>query len=103
VPTAPPSIETQVRGLVHAVCRWEGCARAWAAVRERSQCPRGSGILMDLAGTRSLGACATVKAHHLPGGGARAAAVLAADAAFAHVLAEHSTPRSCPGYRLPAG
>jgi deoxyribonuclease V len=34
--------------------------------------------------------CATVDVHYLPGGGARAAPVLAADAAFAQVLAEHT-------------
>ena len=34
--------------------------------------------------------CAAVDVHYLPAGGARAAAVLAADAAFAHVLAERT-------------
>ena len=44
--------------------------------------------------------CAAVDVHYLSTGGARAAAVLAADAAFAHVLAEHTAvvPR-VPPYR----
>ena len=36
------------------------------------------------------GMCAAVDVHYLSTGGARAAAVLAADAAFAHVLAERT-------------
>jgi deoxyribonuclease V len=42
--------------------------------------------------------CAAVYVHYLRTGGARAAAVLAADAAFAHVLAERTTvvPRVPP-------
>ncbi len=44
--------------------------------------------------------CAAVDVHYLRTGGARAAAVLAAAAAFAHVLAEHAAvvPR-VPAYR----
>jgi deoxyinosine 3'endonuclease (endonuclease V) len=44
--------------------------------------------------------CAAVDVHYLKTGGARAAAVLAADAAFAHVLAERTAvvPR-VPPYR----
>ena len=44
--------------------------------------------------------CAAVDVHYLRTGGARAAAVLAAAAAFAHVLAEHTAvvPR-VPAYR----
>jgi len=37
-----------------------------------------------------LGVCAAVDVHYLRTGGAQAAAVLAADAAFAHVLAERT-------------
>ena len=37
-----------------------------------------------------FGVCAAVDVHYLSTGGARAAAVLAADAAFAHVLAERT-------------
>ncbi len=42
--------------------------------------------------------CAAVDVHYLPAGGAQAAAVLAADAAFAHVLAERTAavPRVAP-------
>ena len=42
--------------------------------------------------------CAAVDVHYLSTGGARAAAVLAADAAFAHVLAERTAvlPRVAP-------
>ena len=44
------------------------------------------------------GVCAAVDVHYLGTGGARAAAVLAADAAFARVLAERTTlvPRAAP-------
>ena len=44
------------------------------------------------------GVCAVVDVHYLPAGGARAAAVLAADATFAHVLAERTAtaPRVAP-------
>jgi deoxyribonuclease V len=46
------------------------------------------------------GMCAAVDVHYPSSGGARAAAVLAADAAFAHVLAERTAvvPR-VPPYR----
>ena len=42
--------------------------------------------------------CAAVDVHYLPAGGARAAAVLAADATFAHLLAERTAvvPRVTP-------
>jgi len=45
-----------------------------------------------------FGVCAAVDVHYLSTGGARAAAVLAADAAFAHVLAERTAviPRVPP-------
>jgi hypothetical protein len=46
------------------------------------------------------GACAAVYVHYLSNGGARAAAVLAADAAFVHVLAER-TALVPPGSALP--
>jgi deoxyribonuclease V len=44
------------------------------------------------------GVCAAVDVHYLPTGGARAAAVLAADGLFAHVLAERTAvlPRVAP-------
>ena len=47
------------------------------------------------------GVCAAVDVHYLSSGGARAAAVLAADAAFAHVLAERTVlvPRVVAPYR----
>ena len=41
-------------------------------------------------GRPDRGVCAAVDVHYLSTGGARAAAVLAADAAFAHVLAERT-------------
>jgi hypothetical protein len=45
---------------------------------------------MDTGGRPDCGVCAAVDVHYLSTGGARAAAVLAADAAFAHVLAERT-------------
>ena len=42
---------------------------------------------METGGRPEFGVCAAVDVHYLRTGGARAAAVLAADAAFAHVLA----------------
>ena len=45
---------------------------------------------METGGRPDRGVCAAVDVHYLRTGGARAAAVLAADAAFAHVLAEHT-------------
>jgi deoxyribonuclease V len=45
---------------------------------------------VDSGGHPDFGLCAAVDVHYLPAGGARAAAVLAADAVFAHVLAEHT-------------
>jgi deoxyinosine 3'endonuclease (endonuclease V) len=52
----------------------------------------GSGILKDMkaGGRPDCGGRAAVDVHYLSTGGARAAAVLAADAAFAHVLAERT-------------
>ena len=59
----------------------------------------GSGILKTWkpASARTT-ACAALDVHYLSTGGARAAAVLAADAAFAHVLAERTAlvPRAAP-------
>jgi deoxyribonuclease V len=46
--------------------------------------------VMRTGGRPQGGVCAAVDVHYLSTGGARAAAVLAADAAFAHVLAEHT-------------
>ena len=53
---------------------------------------------METGGCLEFGVCAAVDVHYLSTGGARAAAVLAADAAFAHVLAEHTAvvPRVAP-------
>jgi len=45
---------------------------------------------METGGRPDCGVCAAVDVHYLRTGGARAAAVLAADAAFAHVLAERT-------------
>jgi deoxyribonuclease V len=55
---------------------------------------------MESGGRPEFGVCAAVDVHYLSTGGARAAAVLAADAAFAHVLAERTAlvPR-LPPYR----
>jgi deoxyribonuclease V len=53
---------------------------------------------MDTGGRPDCGVCAAVDVHYLSTGGARAAAVLAADAAFAQVLAERTAvvPRVAP-------
>jgi deoxyribonuclease V len=53
---------------------------------------------VDSGGHPDFGLCAAVDVHYLRTGGARAAAVLAADAVFAHVLAEHTAtvPRVAP-------
>ena len=55
---------------------------------------------MESGGRPEFGLCAAVDVHYPRTGGARAAAVLAADAAFAHVLAERTAlvPR-VPPYR----
>jgi len=53
---------------------------------------------METDGRPEFGVCAAVDVHYLRTGGARAAAVLTADAAFAHVLAERTAV--LPGYRL---
>jgi deoxyribonuclease V len=45
---------------------------------------------METGGRLDCGVCAAVDVHYLSTGGARAAAVLAADAAFTHVLAERT-------------
>ena len=53
---------------------------------------------MQTGGRPEFGVCAAVDVHYLRTGGARVAAVLAADAAFAHVLAERTAviPRVRP-------
>ena len=53
---------------------------------------------METGRRPDCGVCAAVDVHYLSTGGARAAAVLAADAAFAHVLAERTAvvPRVAP-------
>ena len=45
---------------------------------------------MQSGGRPNCGVCTAVDVHYLSTGGARAAAVIAADAAFAHVLAERT-------------
>src|ERR1700722_1039439 len=50
---------------------------------------------METGRRPDCGVCAAVDVHYLPAGGARAAAVLAADAAFADVLAVR--PGGVPG------
>ena len=45
---------------------------------------------METTGLPDFGVCVAVDVHYPRTGGARAAAVLTADAAFAHVLAERT-------------
>jgi hypothetical protein len=52
---------------------------------------------MDAGGHPDCGVCVAMDVHYLGTGGARAAAVLAADATFAYVQAERTA--SYPGYR----
>ena len=55
---------------------------------------------METGGRPDCCVCAAVDVHYLRTGGARAAAVLAADAAFAHVLAERTAVVArVPAYR----
>ena len=55
---------------------------------------------METGGNPDCGVCAAVDVHYPSTGGARAAAVLAADAAFAHVLAERTAViTQVPPYR----
>ncbi len=55
---------------------------------------------METGRRPDCGVCAAVDVHYLGTGGARAAAVLAADAAFAHVLAERTAVVArVPAYR----
>jgi deoxyribonuclease V len=55
---------------------------------------------METGGHPDFGVCAAVDVHYLSTGGARAAAVLAADAAFTHVLAECTAIAArVPAYR----
>ena len=53
---------------------------------------------METGGRPDFGMCAAADVHYRSTGGARAAAVLAADAAFAHVLAERTAvlPQALP-------
>jgi hypothetical protein len=53
---------------------------------------------MEAGGRQEFGVCAAVDVHYLSTGAARAAAVLAADAAFAHLLAERTAvlPQALP-------
>jgi deoxyribonuclease V len=53
---------------------------------------------MQAAERPDFGMCAAVDVHYLSTGGGRAAAVLAADAAFAHLLAERTAvlPQALP-------
>jgi hypothetical protein len=52
---------------------------------------------METSGRLDWGVCAAVDVHYLSTGGARSAAVLAADAAFARVLVEQTAV--LPRYR----
>jgi hypothetical protein len=52
---------------------------------------------MDTGGSPDCGLCAAVDVHYLSTDDARTAAVVAADAAFAHLLAERIAVG--PGYR----
>jgi hypothetical protein len=73
-----------------------------AEARTWSRCWRrfGHSQHMDTGERPAFGVCATVDVHYLSTGGARAAAVLAADAPFAHLLAEHTAVVSrVPAYR----
>ena len=55
---------------------------------------------METGGHPDFGVCAAVDVHYLSTGGARAAAVLAADAAFTHMLAERTAiVARVPAYR----
>ena len=55
---------------------------------------------METGGHSDFGVCAAVDVHYLSTGGARAAAVLSADAAFTHVLAERTAiVARVPAYR----
>jgi deoxyribonuclease V len=55
---------------------------------------------METGGRPDCGVCAAVDVHYLSTGGAQAAAVLAPDAAFAHVLAERTAVVArVPAYR----
>ena len=55
---------------------------------------------METGGRQDCGVCVAVDVHYLSTGGARAAAVLAADAAFAHVLADRTAVvTQVPPYR----
>ena len=55
---------------------------------------------METGGEPDFGVCAAVDVHYLSAGGARAAAVLATDAAFAHALAERTAiVAPVPAYR----
>src|SRR5580693_6391712 len=71
-------------------------ARNGPDARRRFGHPQG----METGRRPDCGVCAAADVHYLSTGGARAAAVLAADAAFAHVLAERTAvvPR-VPPYR----
>ena len=88
--------------LRFVTCWTSRCGRARAEARARSQCRRRfrHSQHIDSGERPTSGVCAAVDVHYLSTGGARAAAVLAADAAFAHVLAEHTAvvPR-VPAYR----
>jgi hypothetical protein len=72
------------------VTRWTTCCGpVRSAARTRSRCPGKVGHPQDMETGRlpEFGLCAAVDVHYLSTGGAQAAAVLAADAAFARVLA----------------
>jgi deoxyribonuclease V len=84
------------------VTSWAACCRppARAAARQDSDARRRFGHPQDMETGECTepGVCAAVDVHYMSTGGARAAAVLAADAAFAHTLAERTAvvPRVLP-------
>ena len=109
---APNERRLHVRVLdanrLRSVTCWSACrgpARAGAMTRSwclTPQTPSGFGHPQDTetGGLPDCGVCAAVDVHYLRTGGARAAAVLAADAAFAHVLAERTAVLTrIPPYR----
>ena len=78
----------RARGAVEALLG--DCARRWPGewIAAGMSCP--PQLAWETGGRPEFGVCAAADVHYLRTGGARAAAVLAVDAAFAHVLAERT-------------
>src|SRR5437764_12872421 len=98
-------------GQSRLVTRWAACSMhrvGWRAGHDPAAWRRsGHHRDMETAGHAEFGICSAVDVHYPGTGGARAAAVMAADAAFAHVLAERTAvvpPRTALSARtvLPA-